>query len=143
METVELNSLIGKHFLSGVDYSNEQIKRYDWDTEMTDCQVIRFVLDGKTYTATEDPHDGYRSCLASIFVTNDKVKNNFKRVMVMGIMKPSGYNNNNTLQLYDVETGKVVLEVGTDNHDDYYPSFVGVFYPENLVLNCAEAEKKV
>ena len=140
METVELKSLIGKHFLTGVDYSNESVKRYEWDESMTDCQVIRFVLDGKTYTATEDPNDGYRSCLGSIFVTKDKVKNKFKKVMVMGIMKPDTYYKNDTLQLWDVETGKLVLEVGTDNHDDYYPSFVGVFYPENLVHNRAVAE---
>jgi len=138
METVELNSLIGKHFLTGVDYSTESIKQYEWDDSMVDCQVIRFILDGKTYTATEDPSDGYRSCLKSIFVTKDKIKNKFAKVMVMGIMKPpSNYNNNDTIQFYDVETGKVVLEVGTDNHDDYYPSFVGVFYPDNLVLNRA------
>jgi hypothetical protein len=51
LETVELNSLIGKHFLTGVDYSTESIKQYEWDDSMTDCQVIRFILDGKTYTA--------------------------------------------------------------------------------------------
>jgi hypothetical protein len=133
---ITLESLIGKHFLSGVEYSTEKFKK-EWNDYDEDCSVIRFVLDGKTYTAMEDPSDGYRSCMRSLIVVDAaNVSNAFPDVMVMGIMKPpTNYNNNDTLQLYDVETGKLVLEVGTDNHDDYYPSFVGVFYPENLVHN--------
>jgi hypothetical protein len=141
METIELKSLIGKHWLTGVDYETEQVKE-DYGDYYENCQVIRFVLDGKTYTAIEDPSDGYRSHLRSISVSKHKVKNKFQKVLVMGIMKPAGYNNNDTLQLYDVETGLCVLEVGTDNNDDYYPSFVGAWMPENLVLNSRAAGKK-
>lgn len=31
------------------------------------------------------------------------------------------YSVNDTIQFIDVVTGKVVLEIGTDNTDDYYP----------------------
>jgi hypothetical protein len=39
------------------------------------------------------------------------------------------------LHLIDVETGGVVLEVGTSYSDSYYPSCVMNFNPENLVHN--------
>jgi hypothetical protein len=35
----------------------------------------------------------------------------------------------------DVVTGKVVLEVGTDNTEDYYPYCVMNWSPENLACN--------
>jgi hypothetical protein len=31
--------------------------------------------------------------------------------------------------------GLVILEVGTDNNDDYYPSFVSSWKPENMAVN--------
>ncbi len=34
----------------------------------------------------------------------------------------------------------VVLEVGTDNSDDYYPSFVANFQPENMATNASASE---
>lgn len=49
------------------------------------------------------------------------MKNAFPPVRVMGKMKGADdYRTNDTLQLIDVVTGKMVLEVGTDNSDDYY-----------------------
>jgi hypothetical protein len=134
METIELESLLGKHYLSGVDFDNESVKE-KWSDRFEDCQAIRFILDGDTYTATEDPSDGYRSCMRYLIKTDHKIRNTFPAVMVFGIKKPRDWHENNTVQFYDVETGKLVLEVGTDNFDDYYPSFVGRFYPENLIHN--------
>lgn len=136
METIELKQLTGKHYLTGVDYGVEQIKQYDWSEEMEDAQVIKFELDGKTYIATEDPGDGYRSQLKTVFVTKEKCKNRFKKVLVFGVMKSdSSYQKNDTIMFYDIEANGIVLEIGTDNIDDYYPSFVGVFRPENLIHN--------
>ncbi len=42
---MELKDLIGEHELSGLD---TDIKKLSW----TNCNVFRFVLDGKTYEAT-------------------------------------------------------------------------------------------
>jgi hypothetical protein len=54
----------------------------------------------------------------------------------MGKMKDNDtYSVNDTIQFIDVVTGKVVLEVGTDNTDDYYPYCVMNWYPENLACN--------
>lgn len=132
LESTDLESLVGKHYLTGVDYDTESIKHY---SNYEDCQVVRFRLDGITYMAVENPDDGYRSMMRGLFVVEDDVKNKFSRVQVNGVMRKGSYTVDDVLQLWDVKSGKLVLEVGTGNIDDYYPSFVGAFYPENLILN--------
>lgn len=89
-----------------------------------------------TYTAIEDPSDGYRSSMREIKVSKVVVKNTFKPVQVFGIMRHDNkYNKNDIIDFYDVKTGKIVLSVGTSDSDDYYPSFVAEFTPESMVLN--------
>jgi len=39
------------------------------------------------------------------------------------------------IRFIDKTTGLVVLEIGTTNTDDYYPSFVGIFNPQNMAVN--------
>lgn len=135
MEAVELKSLVGKHKLSGVDFENESVKRYEW-SDLEDCQIVRFCLDGKTYMAVEDPSDGYRSCMQHCLVVPEMPKNKFEAVEVYGVMKgKENYNKNDIVQFYDTVTNKIVLEIGTSNSDDYYPSWVANWSPENLCLN--------
>jgi hypothetical protein len=43
----------------------------------------------------------------------------------------------------DRTTNKLVLEVGTENIDDYYPGFVGRFHPENMAVNCKKEQQHV
>lgn len=131
---MELSDLIGEHELSGVDETSESIKQ--WGDRYEDCNVIRFVLDGKTYKAIEDPDDGYRSHCKEIEVSDEIVSNNFPPQKVLARMKDNErYQNNDTIQFIDVVTGKVVLEVGTDNADDYYPFCIMRWSPENLAIN--------
>jgi hypothetical protein len=129
---IALEDLVGEHLLSAVDMDTEQVQQ--WDDCFEDCQVIRFRLDGKTYTAVEDPSDGYRSSMKYIAVTDDPIKNSFAPVRVLARMKPNDdyYYVNDVLEFIYLGNGQVVLEVGTRNVDDYYPSFVGSFYPENM-----------
>ena len=134
LKTVELDSLIGEHVLDGVDLTTERVKPYGDHYE--DANVIRFRLDGLVHTAIEDPSDGYRSSLDKLFVEDCPITNTFAPVRVVAKKKSDDtYAKNDTLELVDVVTGKVVLEVGTDNHDDYYPSFVGVFWPQHMSIN--------
>ena len=131
---MELKDLVGLHELSGVDTTTEEVKQ--WDNHYEDANVVRFVLDGKTYKAIEDPDDGYRSHCNELEVCDEVVSNNFPPQKVMGKMKDnSTYEVNDTIQFIDVVTGKVVLEVGTDNTDDYYPYCVMNWSPENLACN--------
>lgn len=129
---VELESLIGEHVLDAVDTSIEQVKT--WGDQFESANVMRFRLDGKVYTAVENPDDGYRSSMERLYVADEPISNVFPPCKVLARRKPD-YDKNNTLEMIDVVTGKVVLEVGTDNSDDYYPSFVANFAPENMAAN--------
>lgn len=129
---MELQELVGLHKLSGVDMSNEKIKE-EWGDSFEDCQVINFILDKKTYTAIEDPSDGYRSSMREIKLSKVVIKNVFKPVKVMGVMRQD--TSDDVIDFFDVKTGKVVLSVGTENLDDYYPGFVAFFNPENMAIN--------
>lgn len=135
METIELESLVGEHILDGVDLCSEQVK--DWDETLINANVIRLRLDGKVYTAVEDPSDGYRSSMDRLFVDDSQIKNEFPPIRVLARMK--GDDNwggvNKTIELLDMVTGKVVAEFGTDNTEDYYPCFVSAFSPENMATN--------
>lgn len=131
---MELSELIGQHKLTGVDFAVESVEHYG---ELQDCNVVNFALDGTTYTVVEDPSDGYRSAMREIKVSAFKITNKFKAVKVVATMRKSqGYSDDyDILDLIDVVTGKIVLSVGTDHRDSYYPSFVSDWQPENLHIN--------
>lgn len=131
----DLIDLIGKRMLDAVDFSTDRVKQYDDQYE--DCSVCRFRLNGIVYTAIEDPEDGYRSCMASLDVSDAEMTNVFPPVEVLGKHRTKREFGcvDDVLELVDTVTGKVVLEVGTDNTDDYYPSFVASFHPENMAVN--------
>lgn len=129
---MELKELVGKHYLSGFDTAIEKAVH----SYYKDFEVVRFVLDGKTYKAIEDPSDGYRSFLQDLVVTDETISNNFPPQEVVGKMKEdSDYSVNDTIQFIDVVTGKIVLEVGTDYSCSYYPCCVMNWNPENLAIN--------
>lgn len=137
IKDVSLDDLVGEHVLDAVDTFIEKVKRYG-DT-FEDAEAIRFRLDGVVYTALERPDDGYRSSLERLFVSPDEeMKNVFPPIRVLAKKKDNdSYAVNDTLQLLDLKTGLVVMEVGTDNSDDYYPSFVSAFFPEHMATNAA------
>ena len=134
-KTVSLDDLVGEHRLDGVDTYIEKVKIYGG---LEDANVIRFRLDGVVYVAFEDPSDGYRSSMDKLIVSpTPEMTNVFPATNVLARKKADDeYGSvNDTLELIDMVTGKVVMEVGTDNTDDYYPSFVSNFQPENLSAN--------
>jgi hypothetical protein len=134
-DPIELESLVGEHILDAVDLFADNIKA-SWGDSFENCELIRFRLDGKVYTGIEDPDDGYRSSMRGLFLSEDAMKNIFPPVRVLAKMKGcENCQSNDTLQLIDVVTGKIVLEVGTDNTDDYYPWFVGAFFPDCMATN--------
>lgn len=135
-----LQDLVGLNWLSGVEYDH-------WET---DRSAIYFRLNGITYVAMEDDNDGYRSAMEEIKIADPiiyeiseavirteskQIKNRFEPVQVMCVMRLDWRDSYDILDCYDVITGKLVLSVGTDSTDDYYPSFVSSFYPENMVIN--------
>lgn len=135
---MELKDLIGRHMLDAVDFTNAMIK--GWLDEYEDCEVCRFRLDGTTYVAVEDPDDGYRSSMRELLVDeNATMSNVFPAIEIEAVYrdKYGDHDGADILMLVDVVTGKTVLEIGTDNTDDYYPFFVSDFQPQNMATNQA------
>ena len=131
---MELKDLVGKHMLDAVDFSEESVETYSGVFE--DCSVCRFRLNGVVYIACEDPEDGYRSTMSELM--EDKLavmKNVFAPIEVIG--KHNGY----IIVFVDTITDKIVLEVGTEDFDDYYPYYVASFHPENMVTNKESSTK--
>jgi hypothetical protein len=133
----KLTDLLGARRLDAVDFDNEKIKEAYGDG-YEDSSVCRFRLDGVVYIAIEDPSDGYRSSMRTLTISNDaNMENVFPPIDVIGKHRDANeYGDvDDVLELVDAVTGKVVLEVGTDRSDDYYPSFVASFHPENMATN--------
>lgn len=133
----QLTDLVGPRHLDAVDFDTEKMKKFYGDG-YEDCSVCRFRLDGIVYVAIEDPSDGYRSSMRDLITPNNPaMKNVFPPVKVIGRMRTEGEFGglDDVLELVDAFTDKVVLEVGTDNCDDYYPCFVASFHPENMATN--------
>jgi len=124
-DTVELEDLVGRHMLDAINYDLDNSE---------EANIFMFRLNGVVFIATEDPDDGWRSCLGDIKASKDrKMTNIFRPIEVIGVHEDNGYCD--ILKLIDVANDKVVLEVGTENTDDYYPYFVGRFCPENMSIN--------
>ena len=124
---VEFESLVGKHILSGVESSS--MKSTSEYSRGEECNCMKFVLDGVTYIAIEDPDDGYRSSLGSLVVSDSTVSNRFKGIEVIGRVRGT---EDGILEFIDTRNGNTILEVGTDHSDNYYPYFVANWNPENL-----------
>lgn len=130
---MELKDLVGIHDLSGVDTTVEKVKIW---SSYENVEVVRFVLDGITYKAIENPDDGYRSLCKELLVCNEAVSNKFPPQKVRGSVKGNTSGNmHDVIQFYDLISHKLVLEVGTNYVDDYYPCWVMGWYPQNLACN--------
>lgn len=129
-----LKELCGEHVLQGVEYGTVENKdAYAWEDK---CGCFKFMLDGVTYCAVEDPDDGYRSYCRDIYVDNTPPRFRIPDTKVIGSMKEDDqWGRNDILVLRDVKTGEVVLEVGTAAYTDYYPAYVAEWHPENLSCN--------
>lgn len=129
-----LESLVGKHSLSGAFFDSVEVKD-DWSTE--NRIVLRFTLDGKNYEAVEDSNDGYRSTLGKLRECAVPPQFTFIPCDVIGKMKEKTDEDpdDEVLQFLNAGTGSVVMEIGTSDCTDYYPGFVAEFNPGNLKTN--------
>jgi len=120
---MELKDLVGRHMFSGIEEG--QIGQ--------DCNTIKFTLDSIHYMAVEDPNDGYRSYLSDVVITDEAPKYVFPPVPV--VCTTDNIIDNDILEFYDIITHSLVLRIGTENLDDYYPTCIIDYYPENLNIN--------
>lgn len=142
---MNLNDLVGKHMLDAVDFTNEAIKE-DWDDRYVDSAICRFRLDGVVYMAIEDPDDGYRSMMRELVIDeNADMKNVFPPIEVLARHRSKSLDSSiefqsDILDLVDTATGEIVLTVGTEDTNDYYPLFVANFIPEAMITNKGKEE---
>jgi len=130
---MKLKDLVGSHKLDAVDFSEESIKT--WDDIFEDCQVCRFRLDDIVYLVCENPNDGYRSSIKDLSTdVNAEMKNTFTPIDIVArhITKSEYGNENDVLEIINVNSGKIILEVGTKCIDNYYPGYIARFHPENI-----------
>jgi hypothetical protein len=134
---MELKDLVGQHELSGVDMVQILADPDGYSSDPRNC--CRFILDGKTYTVTEDENDGYRSSMKDIVEGGEPVVNRFEPQKVLCHMQTEGRcsSTDDILVMRDIVTGKDVLSVGTSDVDVYYPSFISDFNPEHMACNAS------
>lgn len=126
---MQIEDFIGQQgMLTGVDYGTRG-----------EAAVLIFTFNGVTYVAQEDPEDGYRSSMEEIKVSKRPPKNVFEGTMVMiekQMEEDANADRPSDIMIFkSISTGKVILEIGTNYHDEWYPSFVACFTPENLDVN--------
>jgi hypothetical protein len=96
--------------------------------------LYSFMIDDEVYMVSEDPDDGYRSFMDSIYkIEGYKIKNRIPRTRVVCRSDSNSYNN--LIHFNDCITKKDVLIFGTDHSDTYYPYYVWDFMPQNLACN--------
>jgi hypothetical protein len=113
--------------------------------------AFSFCVNGTTYTAFEDPEDGYRSAMGLMVARKGNwCSTRFEPCALIPRFVSRGYQvnvgevvsqheprdqaapNADTLELMLPGGAEVALAVGTDCSDDFYPSFVATHNPEVL-----------
>lgn len=134
---MELKDLIGKHIFSGCELTSTNRKNFGGHFE--NCGVCLFTLDGITYKAVENPDDGYRSYMDELEISDVAPRYSFDGVDVICYMQENDYND--ILVIRDAYNGKIILEVGTEMYDDYYPVCHFLYQPENMICNDGKGEQ--
>ncbi len=131
--------MTGRHMLSGIETGTVPNEDNDW-SDRDACNYVKFTLDGVHYMAVEDPDDGYRSCCRELQVSDEAPRFSFPPMQMICTMADDGeYGEaNDILVLTDAVTGEVVLEIGTENYDDWYPCFHMSYTPENMACNAPQ-----
>lgn len=143
---IDPETLVGPHRLMGVAMVTREVASTSYNDDSGNG--IAFNLDGIAYVSWEDPNDGYRSSMGALMRVDVsdirilmEIAGQFGQlgVPVEASMAPSDdHQKNDILILKNTRNGQVVLEVGTSNSNDYYPSAVMCWSPENLATSHKE-----
>lgn len=116
---------IGKQKLSGVESCGSSY-----------CECYRVIVNGVVYSFEENPDDGYRSYCELFLDTTpiSQIKNRFPEQAVNIEYCDDG--GNEFYVFKNIDTGEVILKVGTVDYNDYYPVARFEWHPENLPINC-------
>lgn len=132
----------GLHVLTGIGQS------YFYD-EYEGCDVLGVIIqiDGKNYRAWEDALDSFRS-IGRFVETDEAPKTLFAGQYVVAhteeirTVDEDGYPVERTVFSLHNIGGGLVLEVGTDSSDTYYPFAIFHWHPENLPINIEKFNTK-
>lgn len=132
------NDLVGAHMLMAVQTD----ARHPFDTNAAGGA---FQLDeGLTVFVFEDPDDGYRSSAVEPMICNAPLYSfgcspNYVRAPVLVRLwdKSDTYGSAEGIEIIDTRNGATILLAGTDNNDDYYPSYTFDWRPQNLADNAS------
>ena len=141
-DTVALKDLCGLHELSG---RGEMVLK-SAETSDDDAFVVVLRLDDTLYWFQEDPSDGYRSSLGvvkklrgwpqdmppSAFIAFAPVLITLRIRTEPEPHRLGSSQQDEVLYGLDERTGLVLFEVGTEDTDDWYPSFVHRWHPEGV-----------
>jgi len=129
----KLEDLVGEHVLNHTPLTDV---RHPFDA---DASGIAFTLDDNTYFVFEDDNDGYRSAAGPLLGYAGALYElgghggEYCKIAVVGTWRTKGLGTYDygaaVLELRDAVTGDLLLEVGTENVDDYYPSFIARWTP--------------
>lgn len=107
-----------------------------------DANGAALQLGEKTIFVFEDPSDDYRSCASDPLIVNAPIYSfgcdpDYIRipVTVQKLEPLESYEESEGIQLIDRRNGKIILRLGTDNSNDYYPCFVSEWVPQNIADN--------
>lgn len=90
----------------------------------------QFQLGSVVFEVLEDECDGYRSCLGEVKVLNANAERR-PGDFLGGVIVEKVYENDfDGYHIVDDTDGHIWLTFGTDNVDDYYPSFRFYFTPK-------------
>lgn len=131
---MKLMDLVGTHVFSGIETRNREMLKWG---RYEDCRYVKFILDGVTYMALEDPDDGYRSYMEELKVVDEPCKTKLPDIPVYCKYRSTTEDNcaADLLDFYDGANDKCFLTIGTENTDDYYPYCVLRYRPEKLWVN--------
>lgn len=115
--------------------------RHPFDDGANGCALT---LGDQTLFVFENPNDGYRSSAAEPLVSKQDLYSfgthpEYLRIPVLvRALTPTEYADGaDGIELVDRRNGKAILRLGTNNVDDYYPTFVCEWSPQNLAENVA------
>lgn len=129
------NELCGERILSAIRTD----VRHPFDDSANGCAIE---LDDMTVFVFEDPSDGYRSSATEPMVCRGPLWSfgcqniDYLRIPVrVQRWTASEYDYVPVgIELIDRRNGQVILRLGTDNSDDYYPSYTCDWRPQNIAM---------
>lgn len=91
----------------------------------------QFQLGDVIFEVLEDESDGYRSYMKAVQIVDQNAKRKEGDLLAEIIIQIASNSNFDGFDLVDTHDGHTWLSFGTDNSDDYYPSFTFYFQPKD------------